>query len=44
MHVIPRDRLQRYFSNINLRSALEDDVAFKLSFGTTFMLASFGQF
>ena len=43
-NVIPTARIQRYVKGINLRSAIEDNVAFKLSFGATFMLAAFAQF
>ncbi|KAF2087007.1 hypothetical protein K490DRAFT_14023, partial [Saccharata proteae CBS 121410] len=43
IHLIPYGRLQKYFSNINLTSALQDNVAFKLSFGTTFALAAFAE-
>jgi hypothetical protein len=42
--VIPTARLQRYVTSIDLRSAIENDVAFKLSFGLTFMLAAFAEF
>ena len=41
---IPVDRLQRYFTNINLRSAINDNLAFKISFGLMFALAAFGDF
>ena len=40
-NVIPIARVQQYVKGINIRSAVEDNVAFKLSFGTTFALASF---
>lgn len=42
-NIIPTTRLQKYVKSINLRSALEDNVAFKLSFGATFMLAAFAE-
>ncbi|KAA6412217.1 MAG: Heme peroxidase [Lasallia pustulata] len=42
-NIIPTSRLQKYFKSIDLRSALEDNVAFKLSFGATFMLAAFAE-
>ncbi|KAI9829622.1 MAG: hypothetical protein M1826_005512 [Phylliscum demangeonii] len=41
LHVIPYKRIQRYIGGINLRSALDRNVAFKLSFGLTFALAAF---
>ena len=42
-NIIPTTRLQKYVKSIDLRSALEDNVAFKLSFGVTFMLAAFAE-
>ncbi|KEF61492.1 uncharacterized protein A1O9_03059 [Exophiala aquamarina CBS 119918] len=43
-NVIPIDRLQSYVKNINLRSAINDNLAFKISFGLMFALAAFGDF
>lgn len=43
-NVIPTTRIQRYVKGIDLRSAIEDNVAFKLSFGLTFALASLASF
>ena len=43
-NVVPTSRIQRYVKGIDLRSAIEDNVAFKLSFGATFMLASLAEF
>lgn len=43
-NVVPTSRIQRYVKGIDLRSAIEDNVAFKLSFGATFMLAAFAEF
>ncbi|KAI9837900.1 MAG: hypothetical protein M1838_004717 [Thelocarpon superellum] len=40
-NVIPYARLQRYVQGIDLRAALEKDVAFKLSLGATCALAAF---
>jgi uncharacterized membrane protein (Fun14 family) len=40
-NILPVDRLQRYVRHMNIRSALQDNAAFKLSFGLTFMLAAF---
>lgn len=44
VNVIPYNKLQRFVTSINLRSAVQDNVAFKISFGTTFALAAFMQF
>ncbi|KAI9677471.1 MAG: hypothetical protein M1817_006425 [Caeruleum heppii] len=41
INIIPYNRLQRYARGINLRSVFEDNVAFKLSFASTFALAAF---
>lgn len=43
-NIIPTTKLQRYVKGIDLRSAVEDNVAFKLSFGLTFALASVASF
>lgn len=43
-NIIPTSRIQRYVKGIDLRSAIEDNVAFKLSFGLTFALASLASF
>ncbi|MCJ1448743.1 MAG: hypothetical protein MMC23_009260 [Stictis urceolatum] len=43
INVLPTEKLQKYVKNVDLRSALEDNVAFKLSFGATFMLATFAE-
>ncbi|KAI9807312.1 MAG: hypothetical protein M1833_000055 [Piccolia ochrophora] len=40
-NIVPYKRIQKYTSGINVRSALEDNVAFKLSFGAVFALAAF---
>lgn len=44
IHVIPYSYLQRRFKSTNVRSLLQDNVAFKLSFGLTFALAAFAEF
>jgi len=44
INVIPYNKLQKYVTSIDLRSAVQDNVAFKISFGTTFALAAFMQF
>lgn len=43
-NIIPVDRLQGYVRGVNLRSAINDNVAFKISFGLMFALAAFGDF
>ena len=43
-NIVPVDRVQRYVRGVNLRSAINDNVAFKISFGLMFALASFGEF
>ena len=40
---IPVERLQGYVRGVNLRSAINDNVAFKISFGLMFALAAFGE-
>ncbi len=44
INVIPTTRLQQYAKGIDVRSAIEDNAAFKLSFGMTFALASLAEF
>ncbi|CAL3965655.1 hypothetical protein PZA11_002547 [Diplocarpon coronariae] len=44
INIIPYGRLQKYVTSIDLRSALQDNVAFKVSFATTFALSAFMQF
>lgn len=44
INIIPTAKLQQYVKGINWRSALEDNAAFKLSFGATFALASLAEF
>ncbi len=41
---IPVERIQRHVKGVNLRSAINDNVAFKISFGLMFALAAFGEF
>jgi len=41
---LPYEKLQSYVTNMNLRAAVQDNVAFKISFGTTFAMAAFVQF
>ncbi|KAK7707312.1 hypothetical protein SLS57_009333 [Botryosphaeria dothidea] len=44
IHIIPYNRIQKYAKNIDVRSALQDNVAFKLTFGVAFTLAAFAEF
>ncbi|MCJ1351305.1 MAG: hypothetical protein MMC33_001289 [Icmadophila ericetorum] len=44
INIVPTTRIQQYFRGVDVRSALQDNVAFKLSFGVTFMLAAFAEF
>jgi len=44
INVIPYQKLQKSVTSIDLRSVVQDNVAFKLSFGTTFALAAFMHF
>ncbi|CAG8959539.1 hypothetical protein HYFRA_00001440 [Hymenoscyphus fraxineus] len=44
INLIPTAKLQKYISSIDLRSAVQDNAAFKISFGTTFVMAAFMKF
>ena len=44
IRIIPYDRIQSTFKSVNVRGALQNNIAFKLSFGVTCALASFGSF
>ncbi|KAL3425765.1 FUN14 family protein [Phlyctema vagabunda] len=44
INLLPYNRMQKYVTSIDLRSAVQDNVAFKLSFGSTFALAAFMHF
>lgn len=41
---IPVEKVQRYFTNVDVRSAINDNLAFKISFGLMFALSAFGEF
>ncbi|KAI4229878.1 MAG: hypothetical protein L6R36_000524 [Xanthoria steineri] len=43
-NIIPVGRIQRYVKGIDLKRAVEENPAFKLSFGVTFALASMAKF
>lgn len=44
IHLVPYKRLQGYVTGIDLRSAVQDNVAFKVSCGAMFMLTAFAEF
>lgn len=44
IHLIPYRQMQGYFKSIDLRSAVQDNAAFKISFGMMFALAAFAEF
>lgn len=44
IHLIPYKRMQRYVTGIDMRSAVQDNVAFKVSFGMMFALSGFANF
>ncbi|KAF2457173.1 hypothetical protein BDY21DRAFT_286378 [Lineolata rhizophorae] len=41
--VIPYERIQKYFTSMDVRSTLQDNLALKVSFGSTFLLAAFAE-
>ncbi|TKA28983.1 hypothetical protein B0A50_03395 [Salinomyces thailandicus] len=44
IHLVPYKRMQGYFKSIDMRSAVQDNVAFKISFGALFALSAFAEF
>lgn len=44
IHLVPYNRLQRIFRNTDIKSALQDNVAMKVSFGLAFACAGFLSF
>ncbi len=44
IHLVPYNRLQGYVKGVDLRSAVQDNVAFKISFGLMFALSAFAGF
>lgn len=44
INVLPYDKMRKYVTNTNLRSAVQDNVSFKISFSTAFALAAFMRF
>lgn len=41
IHIVPYKKLQGYVKGVDLRSAVQDNVAFKISFGMMFALSAF---
>jgi len=44
MRLIPYDSIQKYFKGIDLRGAVQDNAAMKVSFGVMFALSGFASF
>ena len=44
IHVVPYKRLQSYFKSVDMRSAVQDNMAFKICFGAMFALSAFAEF
>ena len=44
IHLIPYRQMQGYVKSIDLRSAVQDNAAFKISFGMMFALSAFAEF
>jgi uncharacterized membrane protein (Fun14 family) len=44
INLVPYRQLQGYVKNVDLRSAVQDNAAFKLSFGLMFALSAFAEF
>lgn len=43
-NILPVGRIQRYMKGIDVKSALQKNVPFKISLGTTLILAAFAEF
>jgi len=43
IHAVPYTKVQRYLKALDIRSALQDKLLFKVSFGVSFALAGFGR-
>lgn len=43
IHLVPYKTLQNYVKGVNLRSAVQDNIAFKISFGLMFALSAFAE-
>lgn len=44
IHLVPYRAIQGYVKGVDVRSAVQDNVAFKISFGLMFALAGFAEF
>ena len=44
MRIIPYDGIQKYFKGVDLRGAVQDNAAMKVSFGVMFALSGFASF
>jgi hypothetical protein len=44
IHLVPYRTIQGYVKGVDVRSAVQDNVAFKISFGLMFALSAFAQF
>lgn len=44
IRLVPYGRLQKFVKGVDLRSAVQDNVGFKLSFGVMFALSAFAEF
>jgi uncharacterized membrane protein (Fun14 family) len=44
LRIIPYKRLQGYVKSVDLRSAVQDNFAFKVAFGGMFALSAFAEF
>lgn len=42
--IVPYKMIQRYVTSVDVRSALQDNVALKISFGLMFALSGFAEF
>ena len=43
IHIVPYRQLQGYVKGVDVRSAVQDNLAFKISAGTMFALSAFAQ-
>jgi hypothetical protein len=43
IHLVPYKKIQGYVKGVDVRSAVQDNVAFKISFGLMFALSAFAE-
>lgn len=43
VHLIPYKKIQGYVKGVDVRSAVQDNIAFKISFGLMFALSAFAE-